>query len=109
LKGGDRKFEYAKQIEEYVGLLNEIEERLGNEALALAILQEIAKDRRTLRMNSKPFGNGATPRQLALLDREGVRYPKDISRLQASILIEKTMQEKKEKLEREKNDFSGSE
>lgn len=95
-----------ERLDEYVSLLEEIQERVGDERASVTILSEISKDRRmdAIRMDAiredqerrkngynGANGNGyekpATAKQKYKLDSMGIRYWDDITLTQASILI----------------------
>ena len=81
------KFEKKMEMEKYVELLSELEERAGSEPAAIAILQEMGKDRRN--GAARRNGNGeATEKQLAYLKDLGVEVSPGISKLEASRLID---------------------
>jgi len=78
------------RIDEYVSLLSQLQERVGDEK-ALTILQEISKDQRMERMieerearNNKP----ATFKQRKFMDDLGIKYPKNVTKKEASALID---------------------
>jgi hypothetical protein len=92
--------EYTQtKLDEYLGLLEDIREKTDDERTAMAILQEISKDRRTeqIRMeretrnnvrNGGRTGDLATDRQKSFLKKLGIEFAKDITKKQASFLID---------------------
>ena len=81
-------------MEGYLSLLNDLKAQTSDEATAILLLQEIAKDRRTESMNSRnQTGSGvATPKQLAFLKKLNVEHDSEISKSEASRLIDEAMQ-----------------
>jgi hypothetical protein len=80
-----------QKLDSYLELLNEIKERTENEQTAIALLQEIGRDQRMERMiderearNNEP----ATIKQKRFMDNLGIKYPKNISKREASALID---------------------
>ena len=80
--------EYTYNIEGYLDLLNALKERTDNEATALFLLQEIAKDVRTEREHLGRESKLATPKQREFLDRLQVQFDPGITKAQASQLID---------------------
>ena len=80
--------EYTNNIEGYLDLLNALKERTDNEATALFLLQEIAKDARTQSVNGRQESKLATPKQREFLDRLQVEFDPGITKAQASQLID---------------------
>ena len=80
-----------KLIEEYLEILPLAEEKSGSQAKAIAILQEINKDRRQREVRNDRQGNTlwATEKQIKLLRDMGVRTPDNLTRKEASCLIER--------------------
>jgi hypothetical protein len=88
--------EYTQtKLDEYLGLLETIRKKTGDERTAMTILQEISKDRRTeqIRMeretrNGGRIGDLATDRQRSFLKKLGIEFANDITKKQASFLID---------------------
>jgi len=89
-----------QEASEYVALLDELRARLGDAESALAVLDQIGKDRRVRMMSARDngfvAGNGyssngdepATPKQLGLLRTLGVKPNGSLSKKMASKLID---------------------
>jgi hypothetical protein len=93
LKGGDLKMKEQTQakIEDYLELLKEIKEKVGDEATAARILSEIARDARMEEIKkerAKTNDAPATPRQIAYLKRLNVPVTERLTKRQASALID---------------------
>ncbi len=94
--------EKQDRAQEYLDLFGELRASTGDEQAALAILQELGKDGRVERMRGVParqsvqtgvgFGSetdqSATAKQLSFLRRLGVKFEADISKHEASRLID---------------------
>lgn len=87
----ERKEEY-KEIYEEVAKINGLTTQEAVE-ISIAILQETGKDRRAellgARFNSNGNGNSATPKQKSYLNRLGIKYSNNITKTEASELIDK--------------------
>ena len=60
---------------------------------AIVLLQEIAKDRRSEQINGQnQNGSGATLKQKALLDKLNVVHDEEISKAEASRLLDQALQ-----------------
>lgn len=91
-----------KEASEYVALLDDLRIRLGDTESALAVLDQIGKDRRVRMMATRDHGfvvgnglsnNGdepATPKQLGLLRRLGINPPAGLTKKAASTLIDES-------------------
>lgn len=101
MKGGERKME----IEEYRKAYEEIFSKVGDKDVALALLNHVAKDRRTVVINDKKGGNGssngnghsngffqtdepATPKQIGYLKVNNIQFKDGITKDEASRLID---------------------
>ena len=86
--------EFEGAIESYVRLLNELRTKTSDDATALALLQEIAKDRRGRQANGRGSQAGpATEKQKAYLDRLKIEFAEEISKAEASQLIDSALEE----------------
>jgi hypothetical protein len=93
----DKKMDEDTQtrLDEYLGLLEDIKEKTRDEKTALALLQEISKDRRTEQIrierdtrNGGRNGDMATDRQKSFLKKLGIDFAQDITKKPASFLID---------------------
>ena len=76
-----------------MSILQELEGQVSDSATAIAVLQEIAKDRRTEHINGqKANGSGATQKQKSLLEKLNVVYDEEISKAEASQLLDQALQ-----------------
>ena len=71
-------------------MLEDIQEFTGDSESALAILRELSEDRRTQK-NGYGSGSEATDKQLKYLKRLNVDCPQDISKAEASRLIDEAL------------------
>jgi len=83
-----------EKLTSYLELLDEITTKQKNEQLAAAVLSEVAKDFKMERMieereakNNEP----ATFKQRKFMDNLGIKYPKNISKREASALIDEEL------------------
>jgi len=88
------------EVEQYVKQFQEIAARLsgrGKQAIALAIMQEVAKDRRMAEIaESRQNNNGspATARQVTYARALGIELPENATKEQATKLITEAITEK---------------
>jgi hypothetical protein len=75
----------------YLTLFAAISEKINNDAVAIAILQELSKDRRSQQMQgerTEKDGRPATAKQKDYLRKLGIGFPENISKAEASALID---------------------
>lgn len=85
------EFNIKDRVEEYIEILDQIRPKVESEEAAVAVLHEACKDRRSesfRKDEKKPRNNLATEKQKRLMDDKGIRYPSDVSRKEASRLID---------------------
>jgi hypothetical protein len=90
-----------EKLNGYLELLNEIKEKTENEQTAIALLQEIGRAMRMERMIEEREARSnepATAKQRRFMDNLGIKYPQNLSKQDASALIDE---------ERGKNNNSG--
>lgn len=84
----------SARIEEYMDLLKVLTEKTRSELVAINLLQEIAKDRRMDEMRQdreKTIDEPATERQKKFMKKLGIKIPKDLTKKQASNLIDEEL------------------
>jgi len=84
-----------KRLDDYIELLDEISEKTEDASTAVAILHEISKDRRSEQMRSERQGkkdDTVTFKQKKCMKRLGIDFPDDISRKEASMLIQEELE-----------------
>ncbi|KXB07630.1 hypothetical protein AKJ51_00750 [candidate division MSBL1 archaeon SCGC-AAA382A20] len=83
------------KLEEYLELLEKIKKQVGNEDTAASIVGEIGKDRRVEKMHEKNGNNGngsaATEKQKAFMEKLGIDYPENVTKREASGLIDEEL------------------
>ena len=77
------------EFEKYMDAYSEILARVQDKDVALAILSEVAKDRRTAEINGKNGAEKATQSQLEYLEDLGGEVKSGLTKAEASRLIEK--------------------
>lgn len=87
-----KKMELEKHIEQFNQIFEKLSGR-GKTQVAIAIMQEMGKDRRVEEINSRKNGNNekATEKQKWLLNQLGVPFSEEISKKEASALISETL------------------
>ena len=84
-----------QRVEGYLDLYGGISDKVEDGRVAMAILQEISKDRRMEEIKAeRETRNGeaaATARQLAFLEKLGVDVPENVSKKLASELIDEAL------------------
>ena len=87
-------------VEKHIDLFEKVKARVGSDEIAAVILDQIGKDDRVLAMRESGMtprrddvrivnGEPATEKQIAYLKRLGVDFKDDITRQEASDLIDK--------------------
>lgn len=85
------KAQIQKEIDHYVELYDAVQTKTGNDDIAVVIFQEITKDTR-MRYIQKSDDGLATERQKELLCDRGISFPDELTRKEASNLIEQVLQ-----------------
>lgn len=83
--------ETQQRIGGYLALFGAIAEKIDNDAVAIAILQEVSKDRRSQQMQgerSEKDNRPATAKQKDYLRKLGIAFPENLSKAEASALID---------------------
>jgi hypothetical protein len=84
-----------ERLNSYLELLEEISEKTSDERTALSLLQEISKDRRMeqIREEKRDNNNDAvTIKQKRFMKKLGIDCPKEITRKDASVLINEELE-----------------
>lgn len=98
------------KLDFYLDAYGAARDRVGDDLVAVAVMQEIAKDRRMVRISQErngSYGNGngnghddngsgdgpATKKQINYLKRLNVEFPEGISKKEASALIDEAKEE----------------
>jgi len=84
------KTEMKKSIDQYVELYDAIQEKTGNDAIAMAILQELGKDMRLSRFAETGSNGPATEKQKSYLTDLGIEFSDSITKKDASELIDQS-------------------
>ena len=79
-----------KSIDQHIELYDAIQEKSPSEEVAIAILQEIGKDKRSQMFAETRDGELATEKQKNYLRDLGVEFGDSISKKQASDMIEQS-------------------
>jgi hypothetical protein len=83
-----------EKLDTYVEVFSELKEKTGSERIALALLEEVAKERRTGQMHGQKEptnGDPATERQKKFMKNLGINFPKDVTKKEASALIDEEL------------------
>jgi hypothetical protein len=84
--------ETQRKLDGYIALFDAISEKTDSDAVAITILQEMSKDRRSRQMSGeraeKTNGEPATARQKGFMKRLGIEFPENITKAEASALID---------------------
>ena len=87
-----------ERLENYLELLDEIQEKTDSEATTLAIYHELCKDRRSAQIKEEREerrsnnSDTVTFKQKNCLKRLGVKFPDEITRKEASALIKEELE-----------------
>ena len=74
--------------------MEEISEKTDNESTAVALLHEIAKDRRSEQIRQeRGFAEEkrATDKQKSFMKKLGIKFPKEVTKQEASVLIDQEL------------------
>ncbi len=85
------KTEMKKSISQYIELYDAIQESTPSEEVAVAILHEIGKDKRSKILNGSKDDESATEKQKNYLKDLGVEFDDSITRKEASDKIAEKM------------------
>jgi hypothetical protein len=96
------KIDTQTTIDEYASLLEQIRERFGDDADAMIVLQEIRKDTRMKSIQQEKSLNDnvpATEKQLGYLKRLRAEIPNELTKKQASRLIDAALADGKQAMD----------
>jgi len=82
------------KLESYIELFDIAKQKVGDEAVALALLQELSKDRRMDEMKQHleaKNGEPATEKQKKFMKKLGINFPATLSKKEASMLIDEEL------------------
>ncbi len=85
------KFDNQTQIEGYLRLLEELKSKTLDDATALTLVQQIAQDERIKALSRSSTSQEVTPKQLAFLEKLEVQHEPNISKTEASRLIDEAL------------------
>jgi hypothetical protein len=80
-----------RHMENVLELFDTIKQRVADEHTAVVLLQEVCKDKRTDDISQdrhSKAGYQATAKQKHLMGKLGIEYPKDVTKEEASVLID---------------------
>jgi hypothetical protein len=83
--------ETQQRMEDYLALFAAISEKIDNDPVAIAIMQEVSKDRRSQLMQgerTEKEGRPATAKQKDYLRKLGIKFPENLTKAEASALID---------------------
>jgi len=82
------------KLNSYLELFGQIRQKTSDEKIAMSLLSELSKDRRMEEIkqdrelrNSQP----ATAKQKKFMDDLGIKYPKTVTKQEASVLIDEEL------------------
>ena len=79
--------ETKERLNAYLELLDDIKEKTDDDGTAVALLHEICKDRRMSLIKQEKAEEFATEKQKKFMEQLSIKYPRDISKKEASVLI----------------------
>lgn len=82
------------KLDNYLELFDEIRKKTTDSREALALLTEVSKDRRMEEIREeKKAGNSrpATDKQKGFMNKLGIKYPKNVTKQEASVLIDEEL------------------
>ena len=87
------KEEMQSKLDFYLEVFQEVKQRVNNDQVATAIVQELAKDARMVQQRNQDAGqtDSATSMQIEYLKKLGVTIPMGLSKQEASGLIDSAL------------------
>jgi len=96
------KFDMRSKLDEYLRLLEQIKQKTTDERTAVALLQEVSKDRRSAEIreeresknNSGDSNNDsipATEKQKQFMKKLGIKFPATVTKQEASLMIDEEL------------------
>jgi len=93
------EYDIKEKIDSYVEIFDSIREKTDSDDTAVAILQEITKDRRSEEIREereKKNSELATEKQKNFMKKLGIKYPRTVTKKEASILIDEELEKMNE-------------
>ena len=93
------KFDMQSKLDEYLRLLEQIKQKTTDERTAVALLQEVSKDRRSAEIREEretkgsdnSNGQPATEKQKQYMKKLGIRFPGTVTKQEASMLLDEEL------------------
>ena len=90
------KFDMQSKLDEYLRLLEQIKQKTTDERTAVALLQEISKDRRSAEIREERETKNddaqdvqpATEKQKQFMKKLGIKFPATVTKQEASLMID---------------------
>ena len=82
------------KLESYIELYDEIREKTESDSAAVAILQEMGKDKRSNQIRDEKTSvnnEPATEKQRRFMKRLGMSFPKGVTKKEASVLLDEEL------------------
>ena len=88
------KFDMQSKLDEYMRLLEQIKHKTQDERTAVAVLQEVSKDRRSAEIREErgvEQSQPATDKQKNFMKKLGIKFPDTVTKQEASTLIDEEL------------------
>ena len=88
------KFDMQSKLGEYLKLLEQIKQKTQDERTAVALLQEVSKDRRSAEIREErgvEQNQPATDKQKNFMKKLGIKFPDTVTKQEASTLIDEEL------------------
>jgi hypothetical protein len=90
------KFDVQSKLDEYLRLLEQIKQKTTDERTAVALLQEVSKDRRSAEIREERetkssdtnTSQPATEKQKQFMKKLGIKFPATVTKQEASLMID---------------------
>ena len=90
------KFDVQSKLDEYLRLLEQIKQKTTDERTAVALLQEVSKDRRSAEIREEREtkdshtvdSQPATEKQKQFMKKLGIKFPATVTKQEASLMID---------------------
>ncbi len=83
-----------QRVDRYIALFEGISEKVNSDAVAIAVLQEISKDRRSGEIRTERAAQSnepATEKQKQFMKKLNIRFPANVTKQEASALIDEEL------------------
>ena len=88
------KFDMQSKLDEYMRLLEQIKQKTQDERTAMSLLQELSRDRRSAEIREEKGAEQvipATEKQKNFMKKLGIKFPGEVTKQEASVMIDEEL------------------